>query len=131
MGSDMLVFYTDKIQGAYKMKLLPFVKMNSKHQNDIGLHQHEYEHVKQYLMLGVPAFIITLLLSNWFFALLAGAMAHDLLYTFSTKYRQWSEVSAFKKQLKYGGSIDIAAQKLSSDYGLMISKEEALRLLSK
>jgi hypothetical protein len=125
------VYYTDKIQGAYKIKMLPFIKMNSKYKNDIGLHQHEYEHVKQYLMLGVPVGVVTLLLSNWFFALLTGVMAHDLLYTFSTEYRQWSEVKAFKKQLKYGGSIDIAAEKLSSDYGLMISKEEAIRLLSK
>jgi len=126
-----IVYYTDKIQGAYKIKMLPFIKMNSKYKNDIGLHQHEYEHVKQYLMLGVPVGVVTLLLSNWFFALLTGVMAHDLLYTFSTEYRQWSEVKAFKKQLKYGGSIDIAAEKLSSDYGLMISKEEAIRLLSK
>lgn len=127
----MLVKYTDRIQGAYKIKMLPFIKMNSKYKDDVGLHQHEYEHVKQYFMLGIPTAIITLLLSNWVVAALVGVCTHDALYTFSSKYRQWSEVKAFKKQLKYGGSIDIAAEKLSSDYGLMISKEEAIRLLSK
>jgi len=126
-----LVKYTDKVQGAYKIKMLPFIRMNSKYKNDIGLHQHEYEHIKQYFMLGIPVSVVVFLLSNWLFALIALAVSHDLMYTLVKKYRQWSEVSAFKKQLKHGGSINVAAERLSSDYDLGITKEEAIKLLSK
>ncbi|QCQ59209.1 hypothetical protein HOV44_gp131 [Rheinheimera phage Barba5S] len=124
-----MVLYTNKIQHAYKMKMLPIIKMNPKFKNDKGLHKHEYQHVIQYLVFGLLVGVPLTIIFNWFIGLIVGVMAHDIVYTFSTKYRLWSEVSAFKAQLKVGGSIDLAAKALSENYGLHISVAEAKRLL--
>jgi hypothetical protein len=127
----MLVRYTDKVKGGHKMKMLPFIEINPKYKNDKGLHAHEYEHVKQYFMLGIPAFIICLLLSNWLVAVIALIATHDVLYTFIRGYRQWCEVTAFRKQLKMGGDIYKASHLLASGYDLSITEKQAYTLLSK
>lgn len=126
----MITFYSDNVDGAYKIKMLPVVVISKKHKNDIGLHKHEQEHVKQYLVCFAATAIPLFILTNWFIALIVGIMAHDMLYTLVKKYRLWSEVKAFRKQLSYGGSVDIAAKHLSNDYDLGITFEEAKKLLS-
>lgn len=125
-----MVIYTDKVDKAYKMSMLPLVKMNPTYKQDKGLHVHEYEHIKQYFMLFFVVGLICTPFLHWVFSLLLATSSHDLLYTFSAKYRQWCEVQAFKAQLKVGGSINKAAKALSEDYELNISFNEAKRLLS-
>lgn len=124
-----MVIYTEKVDQAYKIKFLPIIKMNKKFKNDKGLHDHEYEHVIQYCIMFALFSVPLFLLVNWFVALLAGAMAHDVLYTVLKPYRKFCEVRAFKKQLKHGGDINFAAKVLSENYKLGITQEEALRLL--
>jgi hypothetical protein len=123
-----MIIYTDKVKGGIKVKMLPLIMINPKYKGDKGLVAHEMEHVKQYLYWFIPLFAITLGLSNWLAALLVSCMAHDLLYTLSSKYRQWSEVKAFKAQLKHGGRVEDAAKLLSENYKLDITYEKALRL---
>lgn len=123
-----IVIYTDKVEGGQRVKMLPLIKINPKYKDNKGLHDHEYEHVKQYLVglaIGLTTFPIT-----GIFSVLIGMCLHDMAYTFIRKYRQWAEVKAFKVQMKDGGSIDLAAKHLAEDYDLNISIEEAKRLLS-
>jgi hypothetical protein len=98
-----------------------FIRLRPKYKNDQDILEHEKEHVRQW----------------WHLLLL-----HPVLYLCSKKYRQWSEVSAYRVQLQYPpASLDVEYYRdmyagwLSdpskvTGYGLTLTKEEAVRLLS-
>lgn len=101
-------------------------------------YRHELEHVKQFWIMALAVFFavqplaeLTLLQDEWvlYSGLIAGAWSHGLLYRFVRPYRQWAEVQAFKKSIKYGRGFDSAAMALSSKYNLDITHKEAEKLL--
>lgn len=126
-----MVFYSDKVTGGYKVKMLPIIMIEKALKNDKGLKEHELTHVYQYLLWFVVVGGLLLATTNWFIALIGGAVAHDLMYTLVKPYRQFAEVMAFKRQLKADpkGDINKAARHLADDYGLGITQKEALKLL--
>ncbi|HUV64412.1 MAG TPA: hypothetical protein VMW24_10980 [Sedimentisphaerales bacterium] len=58
-----------------------FIRILKKYENDKGLLMHELEHVKQ----------------GWCLLF----VFHILLYRYNRGYRQWAEVKAYRKQMKY------------------------------
>ena len=109
-----LVFHVDSLPGTVRGRAIgPFIQIRKVYKNDYGLYQHELEHVKQ-AFLGL--FII-----------------HGLLYLFSSKYKLWSEVQAFKKQASYyeDDRIPLFALAIATRYKLDVSVAEAERLLRK
>jgi beta-lactamase regulating signal transducer with metallopeptidase domain len=105
-----LIFYTDKLPNNIGGRANAFViRIKEKYINDKGILAHELCHVKQ-----------------WYFTL----MFHPLLYLISKKYRLWSEVQAYKKQLKYNPEkIQKYAYFIATGYKLNITVSEALKLL--
>ena len=102
-----------------------FIKTNPAYKDDEGLHLHEYEHIKQFwgmwfLFSALGYFISPL-------SLILAIPAHGVFYSLSKKYRLWSEVSAYKKQLSTHKKehqkhyIDQYAKFLSEDYKLNIT----------
>jgi hypothetical protein len=125
------------------------IRIRKGYENDEGLRHHETDgHVWEWWIITLISAIIlsgiayaTQLygLSQLFWALPAASLfIQPLLYAFSKRYRLWSETRAYKIQLKYpvdGESDpnyyrDKYAGFIANKYGLSISKEEALRLLS-
>lgn len=92
-------------------------------------------HVRQWYAtsaVGVALVAPLALLTSYALALLPLAfVTHQLLYKFVRPYRKWSEVSAYKVQIKAGNysNIDFAVDMLASSYDLKIDKEEARKLL--
>lgn len=86
----------------------PIIKIRPKCQGDEGLYQHELVHVKQWCVA------LTL---HWF------------LYMFRW-YRLWSEAQAYKVQIQYGMSLELAADRLVQHYNLNITKNQALQELT-
>jgi hypothetical protein len=87
----------------------PFIFIKPEYKDDIGLLAHEREHVAQ-----------------WFctFGL------HSLFYRLSERYRLWSEVRAYRVQLKHSpGREELFASFIAERYKLKITQQEALELL--
>lgn len=85
----------------------PLILIRPKHKNDKGLYVHELFHSTQFWMtLGI----------------------HGILYHLISKYRYWSEIWAYRRQLKYSkGSEKHFAQVISKHYRLNVTKEQALK----
>ena len=125
-----MIIYSSKVNGAYKVKLLPIALINTAYKSDKGMRAHELEHIKQYCVVGVLAAAVGTAAFNWFIGLILAIAMHDTAYTFVRRYRLWAEVQAFKKQLTFGGSLSLAAKALSGNYDLKISYAEAVEKLS-
>jgi hypothetical protein len=107
------VFYTNKlIPQEYGANAIgPFIFIRPKYIDDTGLLEHEKVHVRQF----------------WSTLGLFG-----IAYYLSKKYRLKYELEAYKEQLKYY-AVDkrpLFAQYLSTKYGLDITQQEALELLT-
>jgi len=107
-----LTFYVDKFREPWVGGTAqgPVIRILKKYKNDKGLYQHELMHVKQWFMtLGL----------------------HSFLYKFSEKYRLWSEVSAYKVQLKHSrsGLATHFARMIAGRYDIDIDPHEAYKLL--
>jgi hypothetical protein len=88
----------------------PVIRVLKKYRDDKGILEHELVHVKQ-----------------WFFTL----SLHSLLYLIFPEYRLWSEVEAYKEQLKhYSNDRSILfAGFIATRYGINVTQEDALKLL--
>lgn len=84
------------------------VWISDKYQKDVGLHEHELDHV-DYFYEDFPLSLV-----KWV----------------SKGYRLKLEVRAYKKQMKYGLPLQRAATLLSTRYPFGLSYEEARDLLS-
>jgi len=112
-----IIIYTNKLPAnnagcanAFIIRIRPDKK------GDRGLLEHEKCHVEQWWST---------------FGL------HSVLYLISKKYRQGAEVCAYRAQLQYPpASLDVKRYRdiysifIANDYGLPISKGEAVKLLS-
>lgn len=113
----------------------PFITLAD---DDEGLLEHEKFHVRQWwfwvIAFAIPAaFIPSYPEVGYSLSAIVvgfGAFMQTALYEMVRPYRQWSEVQAYKIQLKVGGiTLDRAAEVLSKYYKLNISEEEARALL--
>jgi hypothetical protein len=113
-----------------------FVKIRPKYKDDVGIHNHEYQHVKQwYRAMAVWVAIIALLTIATYddlgFALaplsIAGIGLHGLLYLFVRSYRLEMEAQAYAEQVKSGAKLDDMAYRLVANdhYNLGITQEQA------
>lgn len=111
-----LLNYTDAMgidTGGYVSGLI--VRISPKYKDDKGIHEHECWHIVQrYMTLGF----------------------HSLIKKVSKTYAIWTEVSAYKKQLRYPPAIDnpeyyrqMYAGFIATRYGLSITEGEAVKLL--
>ena len=108
--------YTDSMpdnQGGYARAW--FIRIRPRYKDDKGLLAHEMEHVKQF----------------W-----CTCGFHGLFYLLSKKYKLNTEVEAYKEQLKHEPASldperyrDMYAGFIADDYGLDVSKGEALERL--
>lgn len=108
-----LTFFVDSLQPNVAGRANgPVIRILKSYQNDEGIYQHELTHVKQ-----------------WFFTF----GLHSILYLFWNKYKLWSEIVAYRKQLNYypDDRSALFATFISTNYGLNISHKEALPLLIK
>jgi hypothetical protein len=101
----------------------------------VGIHAHEYTHVKQwYKALAVWVAFSALLVAGTYDSLdyslapiaFAGIGLHGLLYMFVRSYRLEAEAQAYAEQVKAGASLDDMANDLADDsYKLGITQEQA------
>lgn len=127
-----IVIYTDKVEGGERVKLLPIILINPKYKNDKGLHEHEYLHVKHWATITIVMFMCLFMLMHWAIALLIGWYAHGLLYTFVDKFRLWSEVQCYRKQLQYSPQhLEHFVKFICEDYDLDVKPDYVRKLLSK
>lgn len=108
-----LTYTDDMSEGVGGYAKFWFIYLRPKYVDDRGILEHEKYHVQEfYKTLGF----------------------HALLYLCSKAYRLRSEVGAYKEQLLYPpytpGNKEMFARFISEDYGLNITKDEALRLLT-
>jgi hypothetical protein len=101
----------------------------------VGVHDHEYTHVKQwYKMLAIWLMFSALLVAGTYENLgytlspiaAAGIGLHGLLYMFVRSYRLEAEAQAYAEQVRSGASLDYMANDLAGDiYKLGITQEQA------
>lgn len=106
-----LTIYTDKLPDNVAGRTNGFViRIKPSYRDDAGLLAHELVHVKQWwVTLGL----------------------HSLLYLLSDRYKLWAEVQAYKEQAKHYADDRKPqfAGFISSNYGLDVTPEQALKLL--
>jgi hypothetical protein len=131
-----LTIYTDNLPPSVNGKTNAFVvRIRSRCKDDIGVHNHEYTHVKQwYKMLTIWLMFSALLVAGTYenlgYALapvaIAGIGLHSLLYLFVRSYRLEAEAQAYAEQVKSGANLDDMANDLAdASYKLDITKEQA------
>jgi hypothetical protein len=106
-----LTFYVDSLPDGFAgMANGPVIRILKSHKDDVGLYQHELEHVKQWFRtLGI----------------------HPILYFFSDTYKLWSEVRAYKKQAACypDDRKPRFARFIATKYNLSITEADALEKL--
>jgi len=88
----------------------PIIIIREKYKNDKGLHEHELFHAKQWwLTLGT----------------------HGIWYKLIPKYRYWSEIWAYRRQVKLNpDQLDHYVELIKSHYGLTVSSETIRKQLN-
>jgi hypothetical protein len=136
MTFPYLTIYTDNLPPNANGSTNAFVvRIRSAYKDDIGVHNHEYTHVKQwYKMLTIWLMFSALLVASTYESLgyalapaaVAGIGLHSLLYLFIRSYRLEAEAQAYAEQVKAGASLDDMANDLAGDsYKLGITQEQA------
>lgn len=105
-----MVIYTDLMPARFSgYNLGPITLIRPSHRNNAALHAHEEVHRQQFFRNPLMG----------------------LFYLFSKPARQAYEVEAYRAQLALNpGSASILAQFLASKYGLDLTPEQALALLT-
>jgi len=134
-----LVIYTDRLpDGVAGAANGPVVRIRSAYRSDAGLHAHEYRHVQQWYLASVMTALLLAVLvlvcggvQGTLLALCPAALAsHSLAYLLWPRYRLWAEVDAYRVQMRYGLSLNVAAARLASPvYGLGLTPARARALL--
>lgn len=136
-----MVIYSDRLVPAPHAGCTrgPMIFIRPAYRDDQGLLAHERVHVRQWLagILVAAALALALWLAVPGWAVLAQSVAvvglglHPLVRLVSRRYRLWSEVEAYREQLKHY-PIDhsmLFAVFLAERYGLGVSVDSALQLL--
>jgi len=135
-----LVIYTDRLaEGVGGTANGPIVRIRPEYRADAGIHAHEYQHVIQWYAEGLVGMLLVALLARaggctWPLAFAiapAGMATHSLGYALFVSHRLWSEVQAYKVQMRHGLNLDDAVARLMSPrYKLGLHYNDARRLLS-
>lgn len=108
--NNFMIIYTDFMPlrfDGFNLGLITLIRPSLK--DDIGIHVHESVHRKQFIR-------------NPFMG---------LFYIFSKKHKLKYELEAYREQLRFEpGAESLFAYFLANNYGLDITKEEALKLLT-
>ena len=133
--------YTDSMPAAFGGQTRgPVIKIRPKYKGDAGLLEHEKFHVREWwawsCAVALAAIAVALALGPMIGLpfLLWAPLAHQAVYRWSRRYRLWSEVRAYRIQLRQYGpstSAEFAVRALADKYDLGISREEARRLLGR
>ena len=134
-----LVIYTDRLpDGVAGAANGPLVRIRPAYRSDAGLHAHEYRHVQQWYHAAAmtAAMLACLAMASglpWWqlLPLLPASLAsHPLAYLLWPRYRLWAELEAYRVQMRYGLSVDLASARLASPvYTLGLTRAQALALL--
>lgn len=127
------VKYTDKVVGGDAKYFR--IRINPKYKDDAGLMAHEYEHIVQWYksVAVLSALVVLISIFSLPYAIALSPIVffgHNILYR-SKFYRKYCETRAIREQLKHysPSMLDWGAERLSKDYNLDISKEQALKEL--
>jgi hypothetical protein len=134
-----IIKYTDNMpEGVGGYARWFFIAIRPKYRDDVGIHEHELEHVRQWwLPVLICSIAAAVLYSQGYidyalYAALVGPSVHPLLYKFIPAYKLWSEVQAYKEQLPHYPDDRTAmfAGFIATRYGLDgVSQEHAEKLL--
>jgi hypothetical protein len=105
--------YTDNLpEGKAGQAKFWFIKIRPSYKDDIGLLNHEIEHVRQFWRYGL--------------------LVHQVLYPLSKQYRLKCEVEAYKIQLKYytDDRTELFAEFICNNYSLNVEKEDVIKMLT-
>ena len=129
--------YNDKPSMAGEAKYC-FINIKPKYKDDVGLHVHEYQHVKQwwawvvlFTILAAICFPLNPVLSAVLFSL--GLVAHNACYMAVKPYAKACEISCYRKQIACypkGTSIEFAVRALMGKYKFKMTREEATKALA-
>ena len=111
------------------------IKILEKYRGDEGLLEHEKFHVRQWyygmlVALSIAAALFFAGLPVWFAPAVISPWVHGLLYR-NKYYRRWSEIRAYRIQLKKGSyhSPRFAVDALMYKYSLGMSERQAKKAL--
>ena len=137
-----ITVYTDNLPEHVGGRANAFVvRIRQKYRDDVGIHAHEYEHVRQWYVGALLGALAALALVHlpalavwaqlWPFAVLAGCSLHSAAYLLIPAYKLWSEVEAYRLQAAYytDDRRPLFAEFISANYGLSITPEAALSML--
>ena len=135
MKFPSLTFYTDRLpRGVGGDAHGPVVRIRPIYRSDVGLHEHEQEHVNQWWVVGLVS--AALLSFVDVYAMLIAVGVHPALYRFVRQYRLWAEVRAYRIQMQYPNAsgvpltLESAALRLMSPrYDLRLTMGMAKELL--
>lgn len=133
-----IVKYNDKPSMAGEANYF-FMHIKPNYKDDVGLHVHEYGHVKQwwawmvvFALLAVASYCYVPSLPLALAIAFQGIFAHNVLYSIVRPYAKWCEVSCYRKQVgcyPKGTSIEFAIRALMDKYKFKMTREEAERAL--
>ncbi len=133
-----ITIYTDAMPAhAAGVAKLFVVRIRPAYKNDVGLHKHELEHVKQWWMFTIPSMVAIFALAHLHYGLpmldaglcsLLGALVYHLAYDMIPAFRLWCEVQAYRVQLRYCATDESArfAKFIATAYGLKVNEAEVL-----
>lgn len=118
-----VTIYTDNLpEGTGGTQRFFVVRIRPKYKNDIKLHDHEYEHVRQWwvvtilsaMLISTMLYFYNVPLSQYLLALSASVSLYGLMYTVLRPFRMYCEASAYAKQVKEDKSdLDLMAFRLN------------------
>ena len=123
-------FGTKWIKGNLDAFVTPFsIHVKKGHEDDFGLIQHEWTHVKQWWSWwSIGTLIILIGSGELMISLVLGFLVFPALYLFSKKLRARFEAMAYAESVRYGMSVEEACNHMMK-YKLGISKWYAARLI--
>ncbi len=131
-----LTFYTDNIPvgfGGFTRTFLVYIR--PKYKDDVGLHEHEYMHVKQWWVTTIISCLAIYLASQHFgfetgFSIL-GMAVYSLLYDIVPWFKLRMEVQAYRKQMQCypDDRSEYFATVIANKYELKVSVDKVLKML--
>lgn len=133
-----VIRYTDDMPEAFGgMAYGPYIAIRPKYRDDMGIHAHELEHVKQWWVVSLASALAIGLLAyamlgaEYVGLALLGFAVHPVAYKLVSEYRLHCEIEAYRQQAKHypGDRMPLFAGYIAEKYGLPITPEVALKLL--
>ncbi len=141
-----LAIYTDRLPADVGGQARgPLVLIRPRYRNDVGLHAHEAEHVRQwyiawaiYIAAVLPVAAALGAGASWLIVLSSlGMIAHGALYRFVRRYRAWCEARAYAIQTQHPDAhgqrlliYDAADMMAASHYDLGITPAHAAAMIA-